>query len=219
MPIMTTDGPLSTDTIDAPSTDAPSTEPSDSTTLLIETTFDLITNLFNLTSRHQWLRRKALELLRLLLFQPSFDDRTLVTSWVSQLVSSCDDIHLTRAVSQLNDHLWPPPSRHYRTAETQKNPNQETENPNQQNQENQSLLTPLREWIFSWLDGSLLPSSSTSTPHQIYIYRLFGRSNTDASILRLLDMIANKHMMLSMMVMMVEVTVQCVFSKDMRKIK
>ena len=243
--------------------------------LLIDTVFGLVAELFDLSARNQWLRRKAFQVLRQLLLQQSiaisdmFDTSTpfasssqqqkennnqvlkkvdaILQSTLLQLHSVSSDGPLSSGLQSLIDWLWPPPKRLWRHHPDQQHLHAKPLSEAEQLQKTEEKVREVREWIFAWLDGtleddlralSITPSNPTSSSAgassssslpgipqgsfasgSFYFYRLLGRSNTDAAVLRLLDMFRNEQVMRSLVVSIFEVVLKVTFAEDRRRMR
>lgn len=205
-------------------------------TLLIDSMFALVSEIFNLESGNQWLRRRAFLILRQLLLQQSMDMDTSATSidkssqnpilkqvdvlvsemmqgWKEQLKHN----QMSETIQSLVDYLWPPPERLWPEWDAESETIDENDD---------DIINELKYWLSLWLDGSLSSSeghrgssavSSSSAPGY-YIYRLMGRSNTDLCISRLIEMSGNRQVMKSLLLGWLEIISNIVLSEDLRRV-
>ena len=194
--------------------------------LLIDTAFALVTDVFDLHNSRQWLRRKALAVLRQLLLQSSQDRSGRVHEslmmgvrwWVDACHYASEEEKIVAGLQWVQDSYWPG-DIWFSTVEPDAPPVDEKQVKMTKRKAREALLRLMRR---NDTFGPDTPADASSSDEgwstvQFYLHRIVGRQNAEQGIERVFNMLQHDLLNRSLVLSLLEVMFKLVFADDRRK--
>lgn len=188
--------------------------------LMIDTFFALLTDVFDFHSQH-WLRRKAMSVLRQILLTMS--QQMWVADAVKSVLQTLGDGLASqlgvRCIGLIMDSLWPMPTRTWFSSLPVQPPAPTDEQLESERKQAFQLVTalvtdsPLATDITDSIDHA---NASMKATVQFYLYRMVGRENTLKGVERVLNMLQIQEFNRVLVINVLEVLTKLTFAEDRR---